>query len=386
MEVFLYLCYHNPMEKTKRKNIISRWFSLCPKRHIFLAVCGVLIGIFLLLRGNRDIMNAVTDNVVHPYQRFMARLCSPVSFSVTELLVAAAVLVVLVYIIYQIVSVIRKPEKMKRVYITIITLLAAGLGIYAALSWMLGVSYYADSFSDKSGLTDEPVSETELIAVTEYFARQVNFYCDKVSRDENGIYTCDEESLFLKNEHLYDNISEEFPCLESVYIKTKPVFFSRIMSMTDFTGVFFPFTGEANVNVDSPLCYRASTIAHEMAHQRGVASESEANFVAVAACMSCGDYDFCYSGALMAYVHLSNALYDADYEAWLEIYNTVSDDVHRDLAYNREYWAQFESPISEATTGAYDSFLKSNGFDGMRSYGACVDLLVAYYYDKAIEK
>ncbi|MDO4816511.1 MAG: DUF3810 domain-containing protein [Bacillota bacterium] len=374
------------MVKTKKKNLISRWFGICPKRHIFLAVCGVLIAAFFLLRGSRSIMNAVTDNVVHPYQHFMAELCSRVPFSVTELLVAAAIVAVTVYIIYQLVSVIRKPERLKRVYITMITLLAVGVGIYAALSWTLGVSYYADNFSEKSGLADEPVSEAELIAVTEYFARQVNYCSDKVSRDENGIFTCDEEELFLKNEYLYDNISEEFPCLNLVYIKTKPMFFSRMMSMTDFTGVFFPFTGESNVNVDSPLCFRASTIAHEMAHQRGVASESEANFVAVAACMSFDDNDYRYSGALMAYVHLSNALYDADYDAWLKIYNSISDDVRRDLAYNREYWAQFESPISEVTTGAYDSYLKSNGFEGMRSYGACVDLLVAYYYDMAIEK
>ncbi len=374
------------MVKTKKKKLISRWFSLCPKRHVLVAVFGALTGLFLLLRGSRGLMNAVTDNAVHPYQRFMAKLCSHLPFSVAELLVAAAVLAVLVYIIYQTVLIISRPEKLKRVYITIITLLAVGLGIYAALSWTLGVSYYADNFSDKSGLADEPVSEEELLAVTEYFANQANYYGSMVSRDEKGIYTCDEDSLFVRNEQLYDSISEEFPCLKSVYIKTKPMFFSYFMSMTDFTGVFFPFTGEANVNVHSPLCFRGATIAHEMAHQRGVASESEANFVAVAACMSCGDADFCYSGTLMAYVHLSNALYDADYDAWFEIYKSLSTDVKRDLAYNNEYWAQFESPVSEAATGVYDSYLKSNGFDGMRSYGACVDLLVAYYYDKAIEK
>lgn len=374
------------MVKTKKKNLIARWFSLCPKRHVFIAVCAVLTGLYFLLRGNRGAMNAVTDKVVHPYQHFMARLCSHVPFSVTEMLVAAVVLAMLVYIIYQLAAVIRKPERGKRVYITIVTLASVAIGVYTALSWLLGVTYYADNFSDKSGLSDEPVSAAELLAVTEYFAEQVNFYSDKVDRDANGVYTCDEDSLFEKNEHLYDSIAEEFPCLDAVYIKTKPMVFSRIMSMTDFTGVFFPFTGEANVNVDSPLCFRASTIAHEMAHQRGVASESEANFVAVAACMSYDDADFRYSGALMAYVHLSNALYDTDYDAWLGVYNTLNDDVKRDLAYNHEYWAQFKSALSEATTGAYDSFLKSNGFDGMCSYGACVDLLVAYYYDKIIEK
>lgn len=370
------------MKKTKRKNLISEWFGLCPVRHILLGVFALLVGAYLLLRRNRGIMNAVTFGAVRPYHRFAAKLFSKVPFSVAELIEAAAIIVVLVYIIIQVVNIIRKPERLKRVYITLATLAVFALGIYAALSWLLGVCYYADNFSDQSGLKAEPVSTEELIEVTEYFAQQANFYSALVQRDEQGIFTCDEDGLFIRNELLYDSISEEFPCLESVYIKTKPMFFSRIMSMTGFTGVFFPFTGEANVNVDSPLCYRPSTIAHEMAHQRGVASESEANFVAVAACMSSGDYDFCYSGALLAYTHLGNALYTANYDAWREIYATLNDDVLRDFAANRAYWKQFESPLSDAAEGAYDGFLRSNGFDGMRSYGACVDLLVAYYKDK----
>ena len=38
------------------------------------------------------------------------------------------------------------------------------------------------------------------------------------------------------------------------------------------------------------------------------------------------------------------------------------------------------SPVEETAGQVYDSFLKGNGQKlGMRSYGACVDLLVAYF-------
>lgn len=46
------------------------------------------------------------------------------------------------------------------------------------------------------------------------------------------------------------------------------------MSRINYTGFFFPYTAEANVNVDSPLCMLPSTIAHELAHQRGVAGRT----------------------------------------------------------------------------------------------------------------
>ena len=56
-----------------------------------------------------------------------------------------------------------------------------------------------------------------------------------------------------------------------------------------------------------------------------------------------------------------------------------------DLAASREYWAQFETPVQSVSNTVYEGFLQS--YDqklGMRSYGACVDLLVNYYYDTAL--
>ena len=53
---------------------------------------------------------------------------------------------------------------------------------------------------------------------------------------------------------------------------------------------------------------------------------------------------------------------------------------------NNVYWQELESPVEQAAEQAYDSFLKGNGQElGMRSYGACVDLLVTYYLDEAID-
>ena len=153
----------------------------------------------------------------------------------------------------------------------------------------------------------------------------------------------------------------------------------------DFTGFFFPFTAEANLNIDFPVSLLPSTVAHELAHQRGVAKEQEANFVAVLACLAYGDPDYCYSACLLAYTHLGNALYAADYSRFEPIYFSLNDCVLRDFQVNREYWKAFETPVQTVSTEIYDGFLKS--YDqalGMKSYGACVDLLVNYYYDEAV--
>jgi hypothetical protein len=158
------------------------------------------------------------------------------------------------------------------------------------------------------------------------------------------------------------------------------------MSYVDFTGFFFPFTAEANVNMETPSAYFASTVAHELAHQRGVAREQEANFAAVLASLAYGDPDYVYSAAILAYTHLGNALYGADREAWETIFESLSEDVLRDILSRREYWAQFDTPVQTASNTVYEGFLHS--YDqtlGLKSYGACVDLLVAYYETEAKE-
>ena len=93
---------------------------------------------------------------------------------------------------------------------------------------------------------------------------------------------------------------------------------------------------------------------------------------------------YAYSGWLMGYIHLGNALYRADPEAWQAIRDSLPDTVLADLASNNAYWASFEGAAADASQKVYDTILKGYGQeDGIRSYGTVVDLLVAYYRDTA---
>ena len=159
------------------------------------------------------------------------------------------------------------------------------------------------------------------------------------------------------------------------------MFFSRFMSIIDFTGVYCAFTGESNVNVDSPACLLPATVAHELAHQRGFASEQECNFLAVLAATTSGEPAYEYAGWLMGYIHLGNALYRADPETYWAIRDSLPDAVKADLAYNNAYWDQFrDTVIQTVSTTVYDGMLKAYGDErGIQSYGMVVDLLVAYY-------
>ena len=221
----------------------------------------------------------------------------------------------------------------------------------------------------------------ELARVTEYFARQLADCAGQVRRDENGLFAESREDIFADSVRVFDGVYDAFPCLRMEDRVPKGVRFSTALSAMDFTGFYFPFTGEANLNIDSPACYLPSTIAHEMAHQRGIASEQECNFLAILAATTCGQEGYAYSGWLLGYIYLGNALARADHDAWEQVWASLPEGVKADIRNNNAYWKQWEGPVKETGEKVYTAFLQGYGQElGMRSYGACVDLLVEEFF------
>ena len=341
----------------------------------------LLVALFEGLKGNKALMDGWVSGVMAPVEQFLGRLWSVFPFSVAEVLTALVLAGSVFWIIRAVVLAIRRREG-KAFLRRLLALACAVLWLWAAVCWMWNAAYYASGFQEKSGLTVEPYSVETLAQVTALFAQRTAEYSTQVARDESGLFAEDREELFARGVPIYEELTREFPCLElETSVRVKPLVFSRLQSILGFTGVYFPFTGEANVNVDAPLCLLPATIAHEMAHQRMVASEQEANFVGIAAAVSCGDPVFQYSGWLMGLIQLCNALYDVAPQTWQAIArSTFTAELSQDWQDNNQYWAAMRSPVEDRAEQVYDSFLKGNGQSlGIRSYGACVDLLVTYF-------
>lgn len=372
------------MEKTAHKKNLRR---LAPVRLGITLLCLLAVALIYALRVDEGAMLWVYEHVTHPYHLFMSKLCSHFAFSAAELVYAAAIQGLAAYLLWCVYRLIRFPEKLWQLYRLVLTLAMAGAVFWAGLSVMWTPCYYAPGFAEQSGVDDGPLELEELETVTRWFAALASEYADEVPRDENGACTTDRDSVLDRAAGVFEGAAELYPFLDGEALRPKPIHFSRIMSYLDFTGFFFPMTGEANLNMDSPVFLLPSTSQHEIAHQRGVAMEQECNFVAVLSCLESEYADFRYAGAALAYIYLGNALAGADYEAYTEIYYSLSDTVRADFKAQSAYWDEFrDSAAQKASNTVYDSFLKSNGQElGMQSYGACVNLLVHYYIDEARE-
>ena len=354
------------------------------------AICAVGAGAFLLvfhlLKSNKSVMNWLIKYITTPYKRGFSKFCNLFPFAVSEVIWAAAIIAAVAFLVRTVWLLVRRSGRLLRLGRRVLALVSAVLLVYCGYTLFWGINYYGDDFSGKSGIVTRGATTQELATLTASFAQALNNCSDQVERNDEGVFSTDLDTLFSETDGLYDGIISEFPFLASPERTPKRMISSPIMSRLNFTGFLFPFTGEALINDVSPQCLIPSTILHEMAHQRNIAGEDEANFVAILAGLRSGNVTFYYSSALLGYIHLGNALYSADASLYQQVSATLNEQVKADLAANNAYWNSFNTTLDKAmesvSTTVYEGFLQSYGqSDGMRSYGKCVDLLVAYYFD-----
>ena len=178
-----------------------------------------------------------------------------------------------------------------------------------------------------------------------------------------------------------EKLSETIPVLKGYYPRPKSVLFSRFMSRFNITGVYFPWTVEANVNVDVPDYSIGAALCHELSHLRGFMREDEANFIGYLACVNSDSAELRYSGYMLALVYAGNKLYEESADLYRQLYSMYSPGVVADFRENSAYWKEFKDTVLErAGEKMNDTYLKiNNQTDGTKSYGRMVDLLIAEY-------
>ncbi len=347
--------------------------------YIFL-VFGVLFSLFQA-RFPQLIESSYSTKIYYWTIRPYSLLTGIFPFSLAELIVVCTML----FIIYKVVSAIIRLKRNPRDYIKEIPRKGANLALalvvmYVAFNLMWGLNYSRMTFAEISSLPVEPASVDELAELATYLTLWANELRGQVVEDDEGVMTLPNGvwDVFGRGHLGYERAAEIYPQLRGMYGKPKGVLLSRYWSYTGIGGMFFPFTAEANVNIDMPHFMLPSTTTHEMAHQRGFAREDEANYLAYLTSTLHPDPDFQYSGVMLALTHTMNALYRYDIETWRDIRDEYSEGVIRDLRDWQDYRARYEGRVKEVSNRVNDTYLMANRQeDGVRSYGRMVDLMLA---------
>jgi hypothetical protein len=261
---------------------------------------------------------------------------------------------------------------------------------------LAGVNYYRYSIAEINGLNVQQYTVKDLYALCLDLANdaasiRLKLHNQAGAEDENGVLHFsknDWREVFNTAEESFEKASIEYPVLKGKYGSPKPVLFSKFMSRMEITGIFWPFTSEANVNIDTSDYTIPASASHELAHLRGFMREDEANFIAYLVCRQSDNLEFQYSGTMLALSYAADQLYKQDedlYRQVMEVYNT---GMVMDVREEYYYWKQFEDTvISTVSNSMNDSYLKvNNQNDGVKSYGRMVDLLLADYQENHMPK
>ena len=177
-----------------------------------------------------------------------------------------------------------------------------------------------------------------------------------------------------------EKLGRRYHRLSGHYPYPKPILNTWILSVQQTTGVYSPFTVEANYNRNIAYYDIPFTICHELSHLRGYMQEEEANFIGVLATIGADDLYFNYSGYVSAWVYAGNALARIDSTAFATLYARINARTRQDMLYNNAYWKQFEGKPAEAHEQLNDAYLKMQGqATGVCSYGHVTDLMLEYF-------
>ena len=369
-------------------------------RTVLIVICAipiVLTILFYSLRSVTIVMSWASNNFSAPVRGFLGMLSSIYPLSVMEVLCTAAVLWLIYYLARTVAVTVHRREKMKILTKRLLPVIVAAVYLWCLFCWVWSSGYHAPGFAERNGFSSGGVAAQDLVAVTRMFANKANELSTLVKRDEDGRYVGDRREILDSATSVYQNIVAEFPDLDGKLYKPKSMMYSWLMSRTGYTGIYFALTGESNINSRAPVFLIPVTAAHELAHQRGVFAEDEANFVGIAASVTSGNTAYEYAGYLLGLLYLLPALSGEDSETYYEIGSSLTEEVNRDWQENSDYWQSQRrvetgvelidnvlsvvvETMNDSVDAVYDGYLKSQKQElGIKSYGACIDLLVEYF-------
>ncbi|MGX7668628.1 DUF3810 domain-containing protein [Flavobacterium pedocola] len=228
-------------------------------------------------------------------------------------------------------------------------------------------------------------SQEDLLAFTKQLIVKTNAIHSQLVQNDSIKVTVpySQDEIFEKAQNGYDKLAKTLPYLHYENHSVKPSLLSLPLTYMGFGGYLNPFTNEAQVNDRVPKHNFVVTTSHEMSHQIGIGSESEANFVGYMASIHNEDVYFKYCGYSYALRYCLGNLENFKEGSAKELLPLIHKGILKNFDETEEFWDSHQTFIDVIFHSFYDKFLKLNQQkDGLESYSKFVDLMVNYYKGK----
>lgn len=338
------------------------------------------VALRLLAAGQADTVERVYARSLYPrIARALTAATAWASFSVAEACFLVLAPVALVAAGRGVVRAFRSPSPLRALGSGLLRIAIAASVAYLVFLLAWGLNYQRRPLAASVGLPVGSPAPGELTALCAELIERSEVLRAAVEEDETGVARVPGGvSGALGRASLgYDALAGEWPLVAGEPVAAKRVWLSPGLASLGISGIFIPFTGEANVNTTLPEWTLPFVAAHEIAHQRGFAREDEANYLAYAACGRHPDAAARYASALEGSLYALGALRGTDPDAHRELQSRRGAAVRRDLDALEAWRRRYESRAGAVHEKVNDAYLRAQGQDGVSSYGRMVDLMLA---------
>lgn len=355
---------------------ISKYERLSKASVVLFIIAGVSLLLYIVMRLSAPFSDFFNTYIASFFRAALAYMTNWYPASVAEtmvlLLPLATVAMIFIAVRYYCLS-------WRSVLTYVLTVISYVSLIFSLFVFTFASGYNGSDIDDKLGLERHDVSAEELYETSLILADCINKELDSIYFCQDGasdmMYTYEEMNDKLLK--AYDSLCDDHSFIQRLYSRVKPVLLSEPWSYTHTTGIYTFFTGEANFNNVFPDYTTPFTVAHELAHQRGISREDEANLVAFLVCERSDDPYIRYSGYLNMYQYVASALSRADKDLYREARAELDGRVNGELSAYREFFKKYQdNVVANISNTVNEAGIK---FQGSRSYGMVVDLTVAYY-------
>lgn len=343
-----------------------------PLSYAFFALpsaCLLLLALFIVMDTVRiDPQTAEwwTTHIQAGWEKFAGTISSVFPFSVFEFCVVVLILLGIYLAVRLFINLCH--ANFKRIAFGILSVATAALTVLDLYMMSMGFGYYR--YAMPLPQAGSGYSAQQAVEAAEYFLNDYNALAKKFERDADGNVICPYTFKEL-SELLIDEYARVYDGYMLEYTPTvKPIVNSWLLSDVLIIGITFLPTGEANVNIDAPATQAVSTMAHELAHTKGIQREGDANLISQYLLLSSSNDYLRYCGYFDTFNQLLSAVMLAgDKENYLRLSYAVDPLIGAERRITREYWNAQPDITGKIGEFFNNIYLKLNGAsNGTGSY------------------
>jgi len=355
------------------KNVFLSKIKIQHKKYVFvyfliLQIIGIRIVTFFPSFVETYYSNGfykITSNVLR-------KILGNIQFSIGDIIYG----IVITFLLYKIIK-NRKTITLKTAIIGILNVLSI---FYFLFHLLWGMNYYRIGLEEKMNLSYE-YSHEQLLNFTDKMVEKSNDLHLQITGNDSlkVVNPYSNKQIYEKTQNAYNLLSIKHPEFAYQNHCVKNSLISIGLSYMGFGGYMNPFTGEAQVNALLPKYTFATTTLHEMSHQIGYASESEANFIGYLASVSNDDLYFKYSGTVFALRHCLRNIERINPDITEKYVSKINYGIRLNFEETTKFWELYQNPLEVFFKTFYDNFLKVNAQEeGIESYSKFLGLLISY--------